>query len=211
MSDLPLIPIPIVIGIYVLITVIVFKKGRHAENSYFGRNAELPKSSIKLGDLNAAGLIFAAVMTLISTLVFITKYMNGIGIVAGLLAIVVYYFSMIKPVIEIYRENYADLYDGKPMDELLDIPEGTIMPPKTGLPTSPGPGKWGLLYTRYVTPSGSKYHMRGCRYGNIEIHAYVLYKRHMWPCSICKAHIPNMAWVDEYRRIESIKLRYKLK
>lgn len=121
---------------------------------------------------------------------------------------------------EIYeqeKKQYEPLYSGKQLSDLVQIPDGSSLSSDI-LPVSDGDGRWGSLYTFYI--SAQKYHRGNCRYAKkcIAINAYSLAKgdtlqyrapkKPRTPCSVCKPVLPDIAWVDECRKIDAIKKKY---
>lgn len=108
------------------------------------------------------------------------------------------------------KERYILLYSGRTPEQLIPIPRGQWIG-SDGLPRSEGSGRWGSVFTFFVSSSGKAYHDRWCRYsGRIEVNAYNLRYSGKTPCKVCKPTLPDMAWVDEYKKIKTIKQRYKI-
>lgn len=110
------------------------------------------------------------------------------------------------------RAEYFELYANKPISQIVDIPKGSKIA-SDGMPaTSDVTKPWGLLYTFYISDTGSVYHRyRGCSGAYNTINAYSLRHSSKYrPCKRCAPSLPDTQWVDEYKRIEQIKKKYKI-
>lgn len=120
-----------------------------------------------------------------------------------------------KAQFEAEKLKYSQMYAGKQLEELVSFPAGSFLTSDL-LPASAGPD-WGL-YTLFITKE--KYHKPSCRYAKKgeAINSYEFpskYKFRTWrskkpltPCSRCKPTFPDIAWVDECRKIDAIKKKY---
>lgn len=116
---------------------------------------------------------------------------------------------------EAEKLKYSQMYAGKQLEELVSFPAGSFLTSDL-LPASAGP-KWGL-YTLFITKE--KYHKPSCRYAKKgeAINSYEFPSKYKFrtrcsqkprtPCSRCKPSLPDMAWVDECRKIDAIKKKY---
>lgn len=88
---------------------------------------------------------------------------------------------------------------------------------KDGLPASrvaKYSERWGDWFTLYVTSGGRCYHERTCLHLHgrdvQQINAMKVSASRYYPCSECKPVLPDMRWVSEYRRIETIRRKYDI-
>ena len=109
------------------------------------------------------------------------------------------------------KQEYALLYEGKQPEDMVEIPNGTWIDESTDLPKSKGTGKWGSLYTRYVSKNGTKYHMQGCKYAYIPVHAINVKRRGLEPCKLCNSYLPDLKWYEDYLEIKNKKKMYGIK
>lgn len=95
------------------------------------------------------------------------------------------------------------LYAGKAITDLVDIPRGSSIG-ADGLPRSGGGGKWGALYTFYVTETGKTYHRKyGCSHARLARNAYnIRADTRLHPCRRCKPELPDMTWVEQYKTVK---------
>ena len=120
------------------------------------------------------------------------------------------------------KQEYENEYKGKSILVLADAPNDCLVR-HDGLPAcKKGDEKWGNEYTVYVTTSGSSYHKKDCRiiqgkvffpvnsYEALHGSKYGGRNRHYHPCSKCNPILPDMAWYERYKKIESIKKRYEI-
>jgi len=120
-----------------------------------------------------------------------------------------------KAQFEADKLKYSQMYAGKQLEELVSFPLGSFLTSDL-LPASAG-DNWGL-YTLFITKE--KYHKPSCRYAKKgeAINSYEfpykykfrsLYSQKLrTPCSRCKPSLPDVAWVDECRKIDYIKKKY---
>ena len=120
------------------------------------------------------------------------------------------------------KQEYENEYKGKSILVLADAPNDCLVR-HDGLPAcKKGDEKWGNEYTVYVTTSGNSYHKKDCRiiqgkvffpvnsYEALHGSKYGGRNRHYHPCSKCNPILPDMAWYERYKKIESIKKRYEI-
>lgn len=105
----------------------------------------------------------------------------------------------------IFEEEKAKctaLYGGRSIYEIIDAPSDSEIG-EDGLPKNIGAKGWGTKYTFYTSAKGTRYHTDTCRYTNLSCkeNAYVLAHSDYIPCSLCKPVLPDVSWVDEYRKI----------
>lgn len=95
------------------------------------------------------------------------------------------------------------LYTGKAITDLVDIPPGSSIG-VDGLPHSGGGGKWGALYTFYVTETGKTYHRKyGCSHARLARNAYnIRADTRLRPCRRCKPELPDTEWVARYQEVK---------
>ena len=104
------------------------------------------------------------------------------------------------------KEKYSLLYGGKALEDCCNAPPGHSVG-LDGLPKSKGNGKWGSVYTFYVTPSGTAFHKEFRCYGaHIPINASNIKGR--TKCSRCNPSLPDLNWYIKYREIKQIKEKY---
>lgn len=113
------------------------------------------------------------------------------------------------------RAKYELMYGGKDLLELVGAPEHCYIAPD-GKPASHiGDDKWGDGYSFYTTYSGSKYHLKTCRYayGTSDTNAYDIEHskyRCLNPCAVCKPIMADLSWYEEYLKIKAIKEKYNI-
>lgn len=70
---------------------------------------------------------------------------------------------------------------------------------------------WGIDYTMFVSKSRKTYHKKyGCSGAKNQMNSYIILQSDMQPCGRCHPVLPDMKWVDEYKRIEEIKERFQI-
>lgn len=101
------------------------------------------------------------------------------------------------------KAEYTALYAGKAITDLVDIPRGSSIG-ADGLPRSGGGGKWGALYTFYVTETGKTYHRKyGCSHARLARNAYnIRADTRLRPCQRCKPELPDTEWVVRYQEVK---------
>lgn len=107
------------------------------------------------------------------------------------------------------KAEYTALYGGRSIYEIIDAPSDSEIG-RDGLPKNIGAKGWGTRYTFYTSANGNCYHTSNCRYTNLNYkkNAYFLKHSRYYPCSICKPVLPDVSWVDEYKKIIWIKKEY---
>lgn len=108
------------------------------------------------------------------------------------------------------RIKYAELYDGIPTEDLVKIPNGVCIG-DDGLPREISSNDhWGKIFTVYTTAAGRAFHgIKGCSGATYPINVCDTHGRQ--PCKRCNPQIPDTEWYREYKRIESIKVKYGFK
>lgn len=106
------------------------------------------------------------------------------------------------------KKYYTDLYGGKSIRELVDIPPEVEIG-SDGLPCETSyAGAWGSKYTFYTSKSGQCFHAKyGCCGATVLIHAYHC-KQNKVACTRCNPHLPDMTWYEEYLKIQQIMKSY---
>lgn len=116
------------------------------------------------------------------------------------------------------RSEYIKLYGSKHSIEISEPPAGHYVD-NDNLPCSGGEGKWGSVYTFYMTGSGKTYHSASChfvkKYFPLERNAFQIkeiqrFKHPVYPCSYCGPELPKLDWYMRYRDIYGIKHKYKI-
>lgn len=107
------------------------------------------------------------------------------------------------------KSEYEKMYAGKDALSLVSVPSGDGVD-LNGNPCSQGTGEWGSKYTFYVCPNRKTLHKtRGCSGACHPINAASA--RHGYvTCKRCKPELPDLSWYTEYRRITSIKKKYRI-
>lgn len=118
------------------------------------------------------------------------------------------------------KELMTQKYGGKPISDFVNIPEGSTIG-SDNLPREINAVKdWGDKYTFYQQKDHAyrpelnhyKYHKKTCHYAPLfsPINAYELKSRINQRCMLCQPVLPDMEWVDEYRKIQEIKKKYDI-
>lgn len=110
------------------------------------------------------------------------------------------------------RELMIQKYGGRPISDFVNIPSDSMIG-EDGLPREINAEEyWGEKYTFYQLNYYNKYHNKQCRHASIcsPINAYKLKKQKSEPCWHCKPKLPDLDWVDEYRKIQEIKKKYDI-
>lgn len=115
-----------------------------------------------------------------------------------------------KAKFEAEKKIFSAAYEGKSPEVLSGMPKDEYLD-RANLPCSKGDGQWGTKYTRYISRNGTKYHMLGCKYAHIPVHAITVKRRGLEPCKTCKSYLPDMKWYEDYLVIKSKKEKYDIK
>lgn len=118
------------------------------------------------------------------------------------------------------KELMTQKYGGKPISDFVNIPDGSTIG-ADNLPREINAVKdWGDKYTFYQQKDHAyrpelnhyKYHKKTCHYAPLfsPINAYELKSRINQRCMLCQPVLPDMEWVDEYRKIQEIKKKYDI-
>lgn len=114
--------------------------------------------------------------------------------------------------IEFLKEKILmmEKYGGRSIEELVNIPTDSEIG-KDNLPRVKGSeSAWGDKYTFYTNYERTRYHYNHCRYA-FHFYAQNAYNlRNKEPCRVCKPQLPDMQWVDEYKKIKAIKEKYHI-
>lgn len=105
--------------------------------------------------------------------------------------------------------KYTRLYDGKPPEQLVEMPLWVEIGPD-GLPKDRRLIGWGECFTYFKTRSGKCIHKRAhCCGATIPVHAWLAIGIPL--CSkCCTEQLPDMNWYKEYLKIKQIKQTYNI-
>lgn len=123
-----------------------------------------------------------------------------------------------------YSQNFTHIYFlikeryGRGFfQDLMDVPKHVYFD-RDGLPSTTLFGKpdcpWGEKYTFYrgrYNFNRSTYHTKSCRFAHIPlpVNAYTISKNSLTPCTHCKPEIPDVSWIDTYKKLSSFIAKFK--